>query len=78
MAHPDSPRSTSSADYDRRGAHAAFIVRVWRTADDAPWRVHLIDATSGRRLACDSVSAVSECIATRLGEDAQIRRSGLR
>lgn len=53
----------------------AFIVRIWRTADDAHWRVHLIDVASGERLACDTVATVGECIAARLP---QTQRSGLR
>lgn len=77
MVHADSPQSTSSTDSVQPVAQVAFIVRVWRTADDAQWRVHLIDAASGQRLACDTVSAVSRCIETRLVEGAETRR-GLR
>jgi hypothetical protein len=51
-------------------------VRVWRAADDARWRVHLIDVASGELLTCDAVAAVGECIAARL--PAAPRRIGLR
>ena len=75
MAHTGSSKAHPFPGNDQQVARAAFIVRVWRTADDARWRVHLIDVASGERLACDAVATVGECIAARLP---QTRRSGLR
>jgi hypothetical protein len=76
LAHTRSSTAPLFTDSGQPYAHAAFIVRVWRAADDARWRVHLIEVASGERLACDAVAAVGECIAARL--PAPPRRTGLR
>lgn len=76
MAHTGSSTAPQPTGSGQPSVHAAFIVRVWRAADDARWRVHLIDVASGELLTCDAVAAVGECIAARL--PAAPRRIGLR
>jgi hypothetical protein len=84
LAHTGSSTAPQPTGSGQPSVHAAFIVRVWRAADDARWRVHLIgrgergnliDWRAGL-LTCDAVAAVGECIAARL--PAAPRRIGLR
>lgn len=60
---------------DRSPEYYAYLIRLWRTGPDGPWRVSLEDAKTGERVGFEDLATACAYLSTKTQEEAGGRGS---